>query len=86
MRTFDRVLFIKDVYDLKNELLGFLVYYNDYRPHSLLQELTPKGFREKEKTNYVTYTLRNLVKGRGNPKGDSHFYIVYQKNNILKAK
>ena len=38
----------EDIYDLKNKLLGFLVYYNDHRPHSSLQELTPKEFREKE--------------------------------------
>ena len=37
----------EDIYDLKNELLGFLVYYNDHRPHSSLQELTSKDFREK---------------------------------------
>ena len=38
--------------DLNNELLGFLVYYNDHRSHSSLQELTPKEFRENHnKTN-----------------------------------
>lgn len=28
--------------DLKNELLEYLVYYNDYRPHSAINGLTPK--------------------------------------------
>ncbi|MDR1679514.1 MAG: transposase [Prevotellaceae bacterium] len=28
--------------DLKNELLGFLIYYNEHRPHSAINGLTPK--------------------------------------------
>ncbi len=28
--------------DLKNELLGFLIYYNEHRPHSAINRLTPK--------------------------------------------
>jgi len=28
--------------DLKNELLGFLVYYNEHRPHSAIGNLTPQ--------------------------------------------
>ena len=39
----------EDIDDLKNELLCFLVYYNDHRSLFSLQELTPKEFREKEK-------------------------------------
>ena len=27
--------------DLKNELLGFIVYYNEHRPHSAINNLTP---------------------------------------------
>ena len=38
----------EDIDDLKDALLGFLVYYNDHRSHSSLQGLTPKEFREKE--------------------------------------
>ena len=34
---------------LKNELLGFLVYYNEHRPHSALDGLTPKEFLQKTK-------------------------------------
>ena len=37
----------EDIDDLKNKLLGFWVYYNDYCSHSALQELTPKEFRAK---------------------------------------
>ena len=34
--------------DLKSELLEFLVYYNEYRPHSSLDDgLTPKEFIKK---------------------------------------
>lgn len=32
--------------DLKNELLGYIAYYNEYRPHSSLNGLTPKKFLE----------------------------------------
>lgn len=35
-----------DLEDLKTELLGFLVYYNDHRPHSALNNLTPKSFAQ----------------------------------------
>ena len=31
----------EDVEDLKNELLGFLIYYNEHRPHSAINALTP---------------------------------------------
>jgi len=35
--------------DLKEKLLGFLVYYNEHRPHSAISNLTPK-----QKSNHVT--------------------------------
>ena len=35
-----------DLDDLKNELLGFLVYYNEHRPHSALNGKTPKNIIE----------------------------------------
>ena len=41
----------EDVSDLKEELLGFLVYYNEHRPHSSLGGLTPKEFLEKNNKN-----------------------------------
>jgi transposase InsO family protein len=28
--------------DLKNELMGFLIYYNEHRPHSAINRMTPK--------------------------------------------
>jgi len=31
----------EDLDDLKNELLGFLVYYNEHRPHAAINALTP---------------------------------------------
>jgi hypothetical protein len=31
----------EDVEDMKNELLGFLIYYNEHRPHSAINALTP---------------------------------------------
>lgn len=37
----------EDEEDLKNELLGFIVYYNEHRPHSSLNGLTPKEFLQK---------------------------------------
>ena len=48
----------EDIDDLREELLGFLVYYNDHRPHTSLENLTPKEFIENEKnvTNYVACT------------------------------
>jgi transposase InsO family protein len=36
-----------DLDDLKNELLGFLVYYNEHRPHSSLNGKFPKDFANK---------------------------------------
>ena len=41
----------EDIADLKEELLGFLVYYNEHRPHSSLGGLTPKEFLEKNNKN-----------------------------------
>jgi transposase InsO family protein len=40
-----------DLDDLKDELLGFLVYYNEHRPHSSLDGYTPKEFMDKQKCN-----------------------------------
>jgi len=34
----------EDIEDLKSELLGFLVYYNEHRPHSSLNGNVPKFF------------------------------------------
>ena len=31
----------ENIDDMKNELLGFLVYYNEHRPHSAINALTP---------------------------------------------
>ena len=39
----------EDLDDLKNELLGFIVYYNEHRPHSSLNGMTPLSF-----SNHVT--------------------------------
>jgi len=39
----------EDIDDLREELLGFLVYYNEHRPHTSLENLTPKEFIENEK-------------------------------------
>lgn len=36
----------KDKEDLKDELLGFIAYYNEHRPHSSLNGKTPKEFLE----------------------------------------
>lgn len=36
----------EDAEDLKNELLGFLIYYNEHRPHSAIGNLTPKNFAQ----------------------------------------
>ncbi|MBQ7450465.1 transposase [bacterium] len=36
-----------DINDLKEELLGYIVYYNEHRPHSSLNGLTPKEFLQK---------------------------------------
>lgn len=40
----------EDLEDLKNELLGFIVYYNEHRPHSSLAGNTPLSF-SKHVTN-----------------------------------
>ena len=41
-----------DLDDLKEELLGFLVYYNEHRAHSSLDGMTPKDFMlSKQKCN-----------------------------------
>jgi len=49
----------EDIDDLREELLGFLVYYNKHRPHTALENLTPREFIENEKnvSNYVACTL-----------------------------
>ena len=36
-----------DLDDLKNELISYLIYYNEHRPHSSLNGSTPKEFLEK---------------------------------------
>lgn len=36
-----------DINDLKEELLGYIVYYNEHRPHSALNGNTPKSVAEK---------------------------------------
>jgi transposase InsO family protein len=36
----------ENIDDLKNELLGFLVYYNEHRKHSALNGLTPNEFNK----------------------------------------
>ena len=36
-----------DIEDLKEELLGYIVYYNEHRPHSSLNGLTPKQVVKK---------------------------------------
>ena len=57
----------EDIDDLKEELLGFLVYYNEHRPHSTLGGLTPKEFIQNSKCvniNYWDYTARTKHKIR----------------------
>lgn len=36
-----------DIEDFKNEILGFIVYYNEHRPHSAIKGLTPLEFLNK---------------------------------------
>jgi len=36
-----------DIEDLKEELLGYIVYYNEHRPYSSLNGLTPKECVQK---------------------------------------
>ena len=40
-----------DLEDMKNELIGFLVYYNEHRPHSALDGKVAKEVSEKQKCN-----------------------------------
>jgi transposase InsO family protein len=40
-----------DMSDLREELLGFIVYYNEHRSHSSLGGLTPKEFLDEYKKN-----------------------------------
>ena len=56
----------ENIKDLKNELLGFLVYYYENRQHSSLGKSTPKEFAKNKKasTNYLTsteYSCRKFV-------------------------
>lgn len=37
----------KDINDLKEELLGYIIYYNEHRPHSALKGKMPKEVAEK---------------------------------------
>jgi len=37
-----------DIEDLKNELIGFLVYYNEHRPHSGIGNIAPIKMINKE--------------------------------------
>ena len=46
---FEEDSLFNDIDDLKEEILGYIVYYNEHRPHSSLNGLTPKDFREKLK-------------------------------------
>lgn len=46
---FEEGSLFNDVDDLKEEILGYIVYYNEHRPHSSLNGLTPKDFRIKLK-------------------------------------
>jgi transposase InsO family protein len=41
----------EDIDDLKNELLGFLVYYNEHRTHTAINNLTPMEKARKHVTN-----------------------------------
>jgi len=35
-----------DIEDLKEELIGFLIYYNEHRPHSAIGRKTPQMMAE----------------------------------------
>ena len=48
----------EDIDDLREELLGFLVYYNEHRPHTSLENLTPKEFIF---TNFVAKIMRTTL-------------------------
>lgn len=44
---FEEDSLFNDIEDLKEEILGYIVYYNEHRPHSSLNGLTPKEFLQK---------------------------------------
>ena len=44
---FEEDSLFNDIEYLKEEILGYIVYYNEHRPHSSLNGLTPKEFLQK---------------------------------------